>query len=135
MSPVEDHLAAARVVEGARIGRVDIGGDGDPFRISALHEEQDHGAMPFSGHACKILHVAGAPRSHAVGKLCQAGGAGQGDGLDLDVVGNLSGASVPVALDYAVRSGKGKRGDIILFVAFGGGFTWGATLMEWNDDQ
>ena len=55
--------------------------------------------------------------------------------VNLDVVGNLSGASVPVALDYAVRSGKVKRGDIILFVAFGGGVTWGATLMEWNDGQ
>jgi 3-oxoacyl-[acyl-carrier-protein] synthase-3 len=55
--------------------------------------------------------------------------------VNLDVVGNMSGASVPVALDTAVRAGKVKPGDIIMFVAFGGGFTWGATLMEWSDGQ
>lgn len=51
--------------------------------------------------------------------------------VNLDRVGNMSGASVPVALDEAVRAGRVKRGDKILFVAFGGGFTWGATVMEW----
>ena len=52
--------------------------------------------------------------------------------VNLDNVGNTSGASVPLALDGAVRDGKIKDGDVIMFVAFGGGFTWGATLMEWN---
>jgi len=51
--------------------------------------------------------------------------------VNLDRVGNLSAASVPVALDEAARGGKLKKGDIILFIVFGGGFTWGATLMEW----
>jgi 3-oxoacyl-[acyl-carrier-protein] synthase-3 len=51
--------------------------------------------------------------------------------VNLDRVGNVSAASVPVALDEAVRSGHIKKGDVILFVAFGGGFTWGATVMEW----
>jgi len=59
-----------------------------------------------------------------------------GDSLDkfcinLDRVGNMSAASVPVALDEAVRAGRIKQGDVLLFIAFGGGFTWGATLMEW----
>jgi len=51
--------------------------------------------------------------------------------INLDSVGNMSAASVPVALDEAVRSGRIQRGDVILFIVFGGGFTWGATLMEW----
>ncbi|MBN1557668.1 MAG: ketoacyl-ACP synthase III, partial [Lentisphaerae bacterium] len=45
--------------------------------------------------------------------------------VNLDRVGNMSAASVPVALDEAVRNGRVKRGDKILFIVFGGGFTWG----------
>lgn len=52
--------------------------------------------------------------------------------VNLDRVGNISGASIPVALDEAVRGGVIKNGDIVLFVAFGGGFTWGATAMKWE---
>ena len=51
--------------------------------------------------------------------------------VNLERVGNMSGASVPVALDEAVRVGRLKRGDIVLFVVFGGGFTWGASLIKW----
>ena len=49
----------------------------------------------------------------------------------LDRVGNISAASVPVALDEAVREGRIKRGDTILSVVFGAGFTWGAMVLEW----
>jgi 3-oxoacyl-[acyl-carrier-protein] synthase-3 len=51
--------------------------------------------------------------------------------VNLERVGNMSGASVPVALDEAVRNGHLKRDDIVLFVVFGGGFTWGASVMKW----
>ncbi|MDP6631702.1 MAG: beta-ketoacyl-ACP synthase III [Kiritimatiellia bacterium] len=51
--------------------------------------------------------------------------------MNLERVGNMSAASVPVALDEAVREGRIKRGDIVLFVVFGGGFTWGASVLEW----
>ena len=51
--------------------------------------------------------------------------------VNLDHVGNISAASIPVALDEAVRAGKIHKGDLLLFVAFGGGFTWGATVLEW----
>lgn len=50
--------------------------------------------------------------------------------LNLEKVGNISGASVPVALDEGIRSGKIRKGDVLLFVVFGGGFTWGASLVE-----
>jgi 3-oxoacyl-[acyl-carrier-protein] synthase-3 len=45
--------------------------------------------------------------------------------------GNTSAASVPLALDVAVRDGRIKRGDILLCEAFGGGFTWGASLIRY----
>ena len=45
--------------------------------------------------------------------------------------GNTSAASVPLALDTAVRDGRIKRGDLLLFEAFGGGFTWGAVLLRY----
>ncbi|HUX81695.1 MAG TPA: beta-ketoacyl-ACP synthase III [Halothiobacillus sp.] len=44
--------------------------------------------------------------------------------------GNTSAASVPLALDTAVRDGRIKRGDMILLEAFGGGFTWGSALIR-----
>jgi 3-oxoacyl-[acyl-carrier-protein] synthase-3 len=51
--------------------------------------------------------------------------------VNLDRVGNLSAASVPVGLDEAATSGRLKKGDIVLSVVFGGGFTWGASVFEW----
>lgn len=52
--------------------------------------------------------------------------------LNLDKYGNMSSASIPVALDEAVRSGKIKDKDNVLLVGFGGGLTWGATLLKWK---
>lgn len=45
--------------------------------------------------------------------------------------GNTSAASVPLALDTAVRDGRIKRGETVLLEAFGGGFTWGSTLLKY----
>ena len=44
--------------------------------------------------------------------------------------GNTSAASIPLALDVAVRDGRIKRGETLLFEAFGGGFTWGSALIK-----
>lgn len=45
--------------------------------------------------------------------------------------GNTSAASVPLALDVAVRDGRIRRGELLLLEAFGGGFTWGSALMRY----
>ncbi|GGD86065.1 3-oxoacyl-[acyl-carrier-protein] synthase 3 [Aureimonas endophytica] len=45
--------------------------------------------------------------------------------------GNTSAASIPLALDTAVRDGRIKRGDLVLLEAMGGGFTWGAVVIRW----
>ena len=51
--------------------------------------------------------------------------------VTVDRHGNTSAASVPLALDEAVRSGKVKRGELLLLEAFGGGFTWGSALLRY----
>jgi len=51
--------------------------------------------------------------------------------VNLHKYGNTSAASVAIALDEAVRSGRVVRGDLILIVAFGAGLTWGAAIIEW----
>jgi len=51
--------------------------------------------------------------------------------VTVDKHGNTSAASVPLALDEAVRSGKIKRGDVLLLEAFGGGFTWASALVKY----
>ncbi len=48
----------------------------------------------------------------------------------IDRHGNTSAASIPLALDEAVRDGRIKRGQMVLIEAMGGGFTWGAALFR-----
>ena len=50
--------------------------------------------------------------------------------VTVDRHGNTSSASVPMALDHAVRSGKIEPGQLVLMEAFGGGFTWGSALVR-----
>jgi 3-oxoacyl-[acyl-carrier-protein] synthase-3 len=49
----------------------------------------------------------------------------------IEQFGNTSSASLPIALDHAVRSGRIHPGDMVLLGAFGGGLTWGAGLVRW----
>jgi len=51
--------------------------------------------------------------------------------VTVDKHGNTSAASIPLALDVAVRDGRIKRGNILLMEAFGGGFTWGSALVKY----
>lgn len=51
--------------------------------------------------------------------------------VNLSNYGNTSAASIPIALDEAVKSGRIKDGDYILMEAFGGGFTWASALIKW----
>ncbi|MCR9236043.1 MAG: ketoacyl-ACP synthase III [Alphaproteobacteria bacterium] len=59
-------------------------------------------------------------------------------GIDIDKVvmtveghGNTSAASIPLALDVAVKDGRVQRGDLVMLEAMGGGFTWGSVLLRW----
>jgi 3-oxoacyl-[acyl-carrier-protein] synthase-3 len=51
--------------------------------------------------------------------------------VNVDRYGNTSAASIPIALDEAVRSGRVQPGMTVLLVAFGGGFTWGSIVLRW----
>ena len=51
--------------------------------------------------------------------------------VTVDQHGNTSAASIPLALDEAVRSGKVKKGEILMLEGVGGGFTWGAVLLKY----
>jgi 3-oxoacyl-[acyl-carrier-protein] synthase-3 len=51
--------------------------------------------------------------------------------VNVDRYGNMSSATVPIALDEAVEHGRIKRGDNILMVAFGAGFTWASSVVRW----
>jgi 3-oxoacyl-[acyl-carrier-protein] synthase-3 len=49
----------------------------------------------------------------------------------IETFGNTSSASLPLAMDHAVRSGRVKRGDLVLLGTFGGGLTWATGLVRW----
>ena len=51
--------------------------------------------------------------------------------LTVDMHGNTSAASIPLALCAAVRDGRVKKGDLLMLEAMGGGFTWGSALVRW----
>ncbi len=51
--------------------------------------------------------------------------------VTVDEHANTSSASIPLALDVAVRDGRVKRGELLLFEAFGAGFTWGSALVKY----
>ncbi len=51
--------------------------------------------------------------------------------INLDKYGNMSSASIPVALAEAVEQGRVSEGDRLVLVGFGGGLTWGASVLVW----
>lgn len=52
--------------------------------------------------------------------------------VNVDKYGNTSAASIPIALDEGVKSGLIKKGDVVVMVGFGGGLTWGSSVIRWN---
>jgi 3-oxoacyl-[acyl-carrier-protein] synthase-3 len=69
----------------------------------------------------RILNAVGERLGLAAGQLV----------VNLDTYGNTSAASIPLALKEAVDQGRVERGDLVLFVAFGSGLTWGSALVRW----
>jgi 3-oxoacyl-[acyl-carrier-protein] synthase-3 len=51
--------------------------------------------------------------------------------VNIDRYGNTSAASIPIALDEAVREGRVKSGDVVLMAAFGAGLTWAGSVVRW----
>lgn len=51
--------------------------------------------------------------------------------VNVDRYGNTSSASIPLAIDQAIQEGRIKPGSVLLFVSFGGGFTWASAVVRW----
>ena len=51
--------------------------------------------------------------------------------VNIDKYGNTSSASIPIAIDEARKEGRLHKGDIVMLVAFGGGLTWGSSVIRW----
>jgi 3-oxoacyl-[acyl-carrier-protein] synthase-3 len=51
--------------------------------------------------------------------------------VNIQEYGNTSAASIPIAISEAVRDGRIKTNDVIVFVGFGGGLSWGAVVWKW----
>jgi 3-oxoacyl-[acyl-carrier-protein] synthase III len=78
---------------------------------------------------CVIPHQANQRIIDAVGE--RLGATKEQVFVNLHKYGNTSAASVAIALDEAVTSGRVQRGDLILLLVFGAGLTWGAAVIEW----
>ena len=96
---------------------------------SAAKEVLSRCEIDISKIKCVIPHQANRRIIDAVGE--RLGATPEQLFINLHKYGNTSAASVAIALDEAVRSGRIVRGDLILIVAFGAGLTWGAAIIEW----
>jgi 3-oxoacyl-[acyl-carrier-protein] synthase-3 len=85
--------------------------------------------LDISQIACIIPHQANRRIIDAVGE--RLGAAPERVFLNVDKYGNTSAASVGIALDEAVQTGRVRRGDLVLLVVFGAGLTWAAAVIEW----
>ena len=97
--------------------------------VSAANEVMRRCEIDITKIKCIIPHQANRRIVDAVGD--RLGGTPEQLFVNLDRYGNTSAASVAIALDEAVSSGKIQRGDLILIVVFGAGLTWGAAVIEW----
>jgi 3-oxoacyl-[acyl-carrier-protein] synthase-3 len=97
--------------------------------LTAAKEALRRCELDISQIKCVIPHQANRRIIDAVGE--RLGATAEQLFVNLDRYGNTSAASVGIALDEAVSTGKVKRGDLILLVVFGAGLTWGAALIEW----
>lgn len=97
--------------------------------VTAAGEALDRCNLTIDQIKCIIPHQANQRIVTAVSERLGA----RGDQVysNVERYGNTSAASVAIALDEAVQSGRIERGDLILLVVFGAGLTWGAAVIEW----
>jgi 3-oxoacyl-[acyl-carrier-protein] synthase-3 len=97
--------------------------------VSAANEAMRRCDIDITKIKCVIPHQANQRIVDAVGERLKA--TPEQLFVNLHKYGNTSAASVAIALDEAVASGKIQRGDLVLLVVFGAGLTWGAAVIEW----
>lgn len=97
--------------------------------LNAANQALEQSHLTIDQMKCIIPHQANVRIVQAIGE--RLGAPIEKYYINLPHTGNMSAASIPVALDEAVRSGFIRKGDIVLLMAFGGGFTWAASVLEW----
>jgi 3-oxoacyl-[acyl-carrier-protein] synthase-3 len=98
--------------------------------VQAAKDALDRCGLTIDDVDCIIPHQANRRIIEAIGQ--RLGAPVEKYFINIEKYGNMSAASVVVALDEAAKSGFIKKGDIVLMIAFGGGFTWGASVLEWS---
>ena len=96
---------------------------------TAAQEALHRCELDISKVKCIIPHQANRRIIDAVGE--RLGATPEQLFVNVNRYGNTSAASVAIALDEAVASGKIRRGDLVLLIVFGAGLTWGAAVIEW----
>jgi 3-oxoacyl-[acyl-carrier-protein] synthase-3 len=97
--------------------------------LTAAQEAMRRCEIDISKIKCIIPHQANRRIIDAVGE--RLGAKPEQLFINVEKYGNTSAASVAIALDEAVASGRIQHGDLILLVVFGAGLTWGAAVIEW----
>ena len=95
-----------------------------------LRRLMTHAGCTLDDLACVIPHQANARIIEAVARRMEA--PLEKFFMNMETTGNTSAASIPVAFDAAVRSGRVKEGDLVAMVGFGAGLTYGGLLMRWR---
>jgi len=98
---------------------------------AAAREALEKSGLSLEDVACVIPHQANVRIIQAIAQRLHA--PIEKFFINVDRYGNTSGASVGIAMDEAVRSGRVKAGDVVMLLVFGGGFTWGCSLLEWEE--
>jgi 3-oxoacyl-[acyl-carrier-protein] synthase-3 len=103
------------------------------FAVGAVTDviEAAFAATGFSGETIDWFIPHQANRRIIEGSAKKLGIAPEKTVVTVDHHGNTSAASIPLALDEVVRSGRVRRGDVLLLEAMGGGFTWGSVILRW----
>jgi 3-oxoacyl-[acyl-carrier-protein] synthase-3 len=96
--------------------------------IEAVNECLDHCNLSLDDIAMIISHQMNARIIESAAKRLQL--PDEKMYVNITEYGNTSAASVPIAFDECIRAGKIKPGDIVIFVAFGAGLTWGANVIQ-----
>lgn len=128
------HPISRDVIEG-NLHRVKMENGNEVFKV-AVRAMEDAAIVALKAAGLDVHHVdlfvphqANLRIIHAVGQ--RLGIPDEKVVVNIQRYGNTSAASIPLALDEAARSGRLRRGHLVLLVAFGGGLTWGSALLRW----
>jgi 3-oxoacyl-[acyl-carrier-protein] synthase-3 len=121
---LDEGLAAIQMASGNEVFKGAVRAMEDAALTALKHNNLDVGdvnlMIPHQANL-RIINAVGQRLGLTDDRLC----------VNVQKVGNTSAASIPIALDEAVREGRVKAGDLILLCAFGGGLTWGSALIRW----